>query len=218
MRVTKKAIVKVLIAVPLGAVVIFAASALVMWAFSIAVFSVPTGSMVPTLWVGSHILADTSAYTHAMPHRGDLVVFWAVEGRYRKLGRAMALPGDTIEIHDNGHVSINGKELLLIPREFPTGIDEKSLGGFKMNQLNFFYEKMDDLIHPVILIQNQIRLPTPFASEGKPFLVPDSHIFVLGDNRDNSRDSRYWGPLPLSKLIGKITSSRAHGFKYQPVK
>ena len=157
-------------------------------------FRIPSGSMMPTLLVGDFILVNKFTYGIRIPiinkkileinkpQRGDIFVF-----RYPKdptvdyIKRIIGLPGDKIE-YSNKRLTVNGQ-----------AISEISLGTFHG------VGQGDDMtgVEHNILIRN--GAPTvEFVYE-----VPEGQYFAMGDNRDNSNDSRYWGPVPEANLVGK---------------
>ena len=165
------------------AIIIALLLALVIRTFIVQAFKIPSGSMLPTLQIGDHILVSKFIYGIKVPFTGstliplsqpkpnDIVVF-----RYPKnpeldyIKRVIAVAGDIIEIHDK-KIFINGKEFT----------DQH--GVFK-----------DPLIHPA-----DFDTRDNFGPE----TVPADKIFVMGDNRDNSYDSRFWGFVDLKAVRGK---------------
>lgn len=177
---------------------------LVLRSFVVEPFRIPSASMMPTLQVGDFILVNKYAYGVRLPllgtkildvgepRRGDVVVF-----RYPKdpsvdyIKRVVGLPGDRIA-YFNKMLYINGK-----PAE------QTSLGTFtgvgaalSLNGASLRLERLDGVVHK-ILIQNRRRM-----GEGE-YVVPEGEYFVMGDNRDNSNDSRFWGTVPEENLVGR---------------
>jgi len=160
--------------------------ALLIQAFIVKPYRIPSVSMTNTLKIGDRVLVDRVVYHLRKPHRGDIVVFNSPPafGRTRitLIKRIIGLPGDTLKLQD-GAVYINGRLL---------------------NE-------------PYVRRVNGVALPTePFAgnrgwSLAQPFTVPAGHYFVMGDNREQSDDSRDWGPIAKSDLIGVAF------FKYWPL-
>lgn len=187
-------------------------------------FVIPSGSMIPTLLIHDHILVSKSAYglrlpftetwlwQYGGPKRGDIVVFKSVEGNYFMIKRVIGLPGDTIEMQEDGLVKVNGKvmdEKPLDVTENPASQDpyyeanNGDLGG-PPTDFQFFEEKVGDHTHRMMLKKfDSFRAGYEYAAPGTPFKVPEGSLWAMGDNRDNSKDSRYWGPLPREKLMGK---------------
>ncbi|MEC9340168.1 MAG: signal peptidase I [Pseudomonadota bacterium] len=163
-------------------------------------FRIPSGSMIPTLEVGDFILVNKFAYgirlpviNHKVidlgaPRRGDVVVFrYPPDPGVDYIKRVVGLPGDRIGYYDKV-LYINGKP---VPME---RLEERSPEGEPRQVV--FSETLDGNAHRVQWI---IGRPSP---EGE-IEVPEGQYFVLGDNRDNSRDSRVWGFVPDENLVGK---------------
>lgn len=151
--------------------------------FVIQAFKIPSGSMIPTLLVGDHILVNKFIYGIKNPftgkvlipiedvHRKDIVVFkYPVNPDEDFIKRVIGLPGDTILIK-NKKVFVNGKPLVVKNAIFRS---------------------------PIILSGQQ----QPRDNLG-PITVPPHSYFVMGDNRDNSYDSRFWGFVPQDNVLGK---------------
>ena len=159
--------------------------------------SVPTGSMKPTIVEGDRILVNKLAYdlkvplTHirlmswSRPERGDIVVFDSAVEKTRLVKRVIGLPGDTIAMQDN-QLFINGSLL----NYSGLGTDGAYLQAT---------EHLGDTPHAM---QLSADAPSPAGSFG-PVTVPADRFLVLGDNRDNSKDSRYIGFVPRSEIIGR---------------
>ncbi len=145
-------------------------------------FFIPSGSMLPTLQVGDRIIVDKLSYRLHGVHRGDIVVFARPpleDQEYADLvKRVIGLPGETIS-SKNGDIYINGKKLN--EPWLPPGPDGYSgpLGG--------------EDPHP------QFDLPGPVH-------IPKGEYFVMGDNRTDSEDSRYFGPIPKSLIVGRAVA------------
>jgi signal peptidase I len=158
--------------------------------------SVPTGSMNPTIVEGDRILVNKLAYdisfplTHtrlvhlAEPQRGDVVTFESAAAKTRLVKRVIGLPGETVQLIDN-HLIVNGVEaaysdVTASPRGFEA--TENLLG----------------MTHKIRVSNGQ----GPLANYG-PVTVPAGHFLMLGDNRDNSSDSRVIGPVPREEISGR---------------
>jgi len=157
--------------------------ALVIRTFVVQAFKIPSGSMLPTLQIGDHILVNKFIYGPRFeipltqislgqlpglrkPHPGDVVVFiWPKDRAKDFIKRVVAVEGETIEVHDR-QISINGA-----PRDDPHATWANQRTG-------------------------------PNDRYG-PFTVPPGYVFVMGDNRDQSYDSRFWGPVPMSDIKGQ---------------
>lgn len=139
---------------------------------------VPSKSMTPTLQPKDRMLTNKLAYDLTNPDRGDLVVFGGVEkGKDERLvKRVVGLPGDVVHL-DRGTLKVNGE-----PQNEPY-LSEKGQGAGEGRDGN--------------------RKAPPGVDSFGPMFVPEDHVFVLGDNRAHSRDSRYFGPVPTENLIGE---------------
>lgn len=168
-------------------------------------FRIPSNSMMPTLLTGDFILVNKYNYgirlpvldekivSIGAPARGDVVVFRYPEDPATPfIKRVVGLPGDEIGYY-NKTVYVNGKPM---PQE-EIGIYTGEGPGAGMTGASHRRELLDDRPHD-ILVQS-----SSYPSPGGKLKVPEGHYFVLGDNRDNSRDSRYWGTVPDENLIGR---------------
>ncbi len=156
--------------------------ALLIRSFVVQAFKIPSGSMLPTLQIGDHILVSKFAYGLRLPYpfektlvswrqprRGDVIVFVYPRDRSKDfIKRVVAVEGDTVEIRHK-HLYINGKRVKDSHAYFAEGSRE---------------------------------MPGPRDNLG-PLTVPPHHVFVMGDNRDRSHDSRYWGFVNLDDIKGK---------------
>ncbi len=186
----------------------------VRWLF-LEPFVIPSGSMIPSLLIRDHIAVNKFAYgirypfmkkylwRRASPQRGDVVVFLSTEDKKFMVKRVVGLPGDTLSMDERGQVRINGKKL---PREFikkPKSskefyqVSERSLGA-SYEDYEFFAEEAESRRYRVM---QRLSAYSLWANEN--YTVPEDAVFVLGDNRDDSKDSRFWGPLPLDNIIGR---------------
>jgi len=177
---------------------------LVLRSFVVEPFRIPSASMMPTLLIGDFILVNKFIYGIRLPvvnaevfeisdpERGDVVVFRFPEDPSTPfIKRVVGLPGDRIAYADKT-LYINGE-----PAE--QGVIDTYVGkwsGRSMTGASLRIEHLDSVEH-YILVQ-----PDAPSVEGE-MIVPEGHYFVLGDNRDNSRDSRYWGTVPEDYLIGE---------------
>lgn len=193
-------------------------------AFLFEPFRVPAGSMLPTLGVGARLIAQKWGYGNyttyglslmrspvsATVDRGDIFVFdYPPNRKIQYLKRIIGLPGDKIEYH-NKILSINGQELSQRPTE--EYLDESS-----MRYYSRFIERLGQSEYAILLDKDRPAfVPASqgfryaenctYSNVGVACLVPEGHYYVLGDNRDNSLDSRYWGFVPQDHLVGKVVS------------
>ncbi len=174
--------------------------ALFILTFTVQPFRIPSESMEPTLLVGDFLLVNKEISTDHIAgalaptsriHRGDLIVFhYPVKPSLDLVKRVVGLPGDRIRLHD-GHVSIDGRaqpEPYAVFRPSPPD-------GYRDD-----FPQMDSAdpgVNPRWWIQMR-----PLISNGD-LTVPADSYFVLGDNRNDSEDSRYWGFVPRAAIVGK---------------
>jgi len=191
--------------------------------FLVEPFKIPSGSMIPTLLVGDFILVNKFTYGIRLPvinrkiidlnepQRGDVLVFrYPQDPSIDYIKRIVAVPGDKIE-YRNKQLSVNGKL-----------VQQKLNGDYKYVESGLAYiytqkftEKMDDREYNILINQEMpaIQLSAvhyfpqhescQFDHAGFVCEVPAKHYFTLGDNRDGSSDSRYWGFVPEENIIGK---------------
>lgn len=172
--------------------------------FIVEPFRIPSSSMLPTLHVGDFILVNKMSYGIRLPivytkiiptgepERGDVAVFrYPEDTQINFIKRVVGLPGDEIEVRGK-RVFINGKqiEMTVIDEAFNDPIGG---GGFNVSRLQ---ETLGETEHDLLI-------NTRRGSKSFKGVVPEDHYFVLGDNRDNSRDSRFWGYVPEGNLVGR---------------
>jgi len=163
-------------------------------------FIIPQASMYPTILPKDRIIAVKNAYQTTDPQRGDLVLFaYPDDRRIFYIKRVVALAGDTVEIK-SGNLYVNGVKL-----------SRESLGpatissGKTTSTGEVFYENNNGAKYRIFLAQE-----TPAADFG-PITVPKHDCFVMGDNRNDSRDSRYFGSIAVTSLKGKFE------YRYWPI-
>jgi signal peptidase I len=171
---------------------------------------VPTGSMNPTILEGDMIFVNKAAYDlrfpltlHRLakwgnPERGDIVVLFSPEDDMRLVKRVIGLPGDQLEMRDN-ILYINGQQLSY--SKLPSAITVEMPGALKQRAV-FAQEELIDRKHPVMAVP---QVPTPKRSFAK-IVIPNNQYFVMGDNRDLSKDSRYFGFVDRERFVGKATN------------
>jgi signal peptidase I len=172
--------------------------------FLVEPFRIPSGSMMPTLLIGDFILVNKFAYGIRLPvlhtkivdlgqpERGDIVVFrFPRDPAMDYIKRVVGLPGDRIGYY-NKQLYINGTPI----RQTLLGIYEGVGQGVTMTGAELRSEDLGTVKHDILIRHGQLSV------EGE-FVVPEGHYFVMGDNRDNSNDSRYWGTVPEANLVGK---------------
>lgn len=169
---------------------------------------VPTGSMKPTIIEGDRIFVNKLAYDLKVPFttfhlaewgdplRGEIVVFFSPEDNRRLVKRVVGLPGDTIAMR-NSRLYINGTELEY-ERTRVEGI--KNLIDDKYVSITFI-ENLDGKKHPIMIIPHNLE-----RSSFGPVTVPEGKYFMMGDNRYNSSDSRYFGFVERNSIIGRATA------------
>ncbi|HEY0628583.1 MAG TPA: signal peptidase I [Sphingomicrobium sp.] len=222
---------------PFKSLLIIAAAAWVLRSLIVAPFSIPSGSMLPTMFIGDYLFVSKWPYGYSsasfpfefppfkgrvlgsLPDRGDVVVFEGPEGQ-DVVKRVMALPGDTIAVQ-GGRVILNGG---MLPRErlpdFQMPISPNSPCRVVAPAVAMTRPGPDGApacIYPAyretlpsgpsydVLDQTDLS----FADSFGPVAVPEGHIFVMGDNRDDSLDSRYptivggMGFVPIDRIVGR---------------
>ncbi|ONZ70046.1 signal peptidase I [Burkholderia cenocepacia] len=187
--------------------------------FAVEPFKIPSGSMVPTLLVGDFILVNKFEYGLRLPvtntkitqgsplSRGDVVVF-----RYPKdesvdyIKRVIGLPGDTVAYQDK-QLTINGQPVPETP--LPDFFDDERQNYAKQFEETIGNKKNAILNNPAVppFVMGAYDYPyrdnCTYNSRGVICKVPPGHYFMMGDNRDNSADSRYWGFVPDQNIVGR---------------
>jgi signal peptidase I len=182
-------------------------------------FKIPTGSMIPTLQIGDHIFVSKSAYGIKIPFsddylvrwsapvRGDIVVFpFPVKGHVDHgkdfIKRVIGLPGDTVRLQDNV-LQVNGKPVDTVLRD--ESLDCGGTPGSRPCEKCVLQEEsVGELTYltqhcPPDTIQHPDWPRSLSFSPAKEFVVPEDRVFVMGDNRDNSADGRFWTANPLDQ-------------------
>lgn len=169
-------------------------------------FKIPSGSMMPTLLVGDYILVNKFAYGVRLPvlntkvldvgepGRGDLFVFRSPENPQEHIiKRVVGLPGDEIT-YRNKTLFVNGKEIT----ETDLGVyDGPAQAGRSMAGAQVKRENLEGVEHRIM------EFPQTWVGHEGTWKVPPGQYFAMGDNRDNSSDSRFWGFVPEENLVGR---------------
>ena len=169
--------------------------------FIVQAFQIPSESMENTLLVGDYLLVNKLCYggpglgDHLMPYqkiaRQDIIVFhYPVDPRQHFVKRVIGLPGDRIKMV-NKKVFINGKPM------------EESYVRFLEPPNNLFRDDFPRVDIPAYGLDGKWWLQMRKLVEDGELIVPEGHYFVMGDNRDDSQDSRYWGFVPQENIIGR---------------
>ncbi|UCE90131.1 MAG: signal peptidase I [Pseudomonadota bacterium] len=188
----------------------FAVIVFLMFVFRSAVadwYEVPTGSMKPTIVEGDRIFVNKLAYDVKVPftlvslarwehpQRGDIVVFDSPTDAQRLVKRVVGLPGDSVELRNNCLI-VNGmsadyslEDQTMVERYWPQSAMRPVL----------YEETFNGHSHTITVVPQLARGGRDFG----PVVVPDEHVFVLGDNRDNSADSRFIGPIDERLILGR---------------
>ena len=170
---------------------------------------VPSGSMRPTILEGDRIFVNKLAYDLKVPfttmhlaewsnpQRGDIVVFFSPHDEKRLVKRVIGLPGDTLELRNNA-LAINGQ-----PVEYKTISEEllRDIPAADRTGRVFASEQLPGQTHAVA--GNQAL---PAMRSFAPLRVPEGQYFMMGDNRDDSFDSRYWGTVERRRIVGRATA------------
>jgi len=183
------------------------AAVLVLRSFLFEPFQIPSSSMVPTLQVGDYILVNKFSYGLRLPvvrdkvveigepERGDVMVFFPPhQNNTYYIKRVIGVPGDKI-VYRNKLLSVNGKP---VPQQW---LDDTPLG--RSSRIRVATETVADESH--LMQVDRARPARDFAVTVKP-----GHYFMMGDNRDNSSDSRVWGQVPERDIVGKAVAIWMH--------
>ncbi|MDX8380390.1 MAG: signal peptidase I [Gallionella sp.] len=191
--------------------------------FMIEPFKIPSGSMIPTLHVGDFILVNKFTYGIRLPvidqkivsinnpERGDVMVFrYPEDPSVDYIKRVVGLPGDTI-VYRNKQLTING----VVQVQQPDGEYNYVESGLNFVHTEQYIETLGKRNHKLLINPDmpnvhvasvadfQGRENCSYDAQSVRCKVPAGHYFMMGDNRDNSRDSRYWGFVPDKNIVGK---------------
>lgn len=179
-------------------------------------YKIPTGSLIPTLKIGDHLFVNKLAYGFRLPwigelkawgepKRGEIVTFYpptSYDKMYVK--RLIGQPGDHIQVEDtklwvNG-VEIKKEEIPFMPTMKNTG-DNQTPIPYTSEYFTLFEEDLLGIKHYALQIKNRDWLRRKFTVD---LVVPENYFFFMGDNRDNSEDSRVWGLVPRDRIRGRV--------------
>lgn len=189
--------------------------ALLIRTFLFEPFHIPSSSMKPNLLIGDYLFVHKPSYGYSRysfpfglapiegriwgkePQRGDIIVFYLPKNGVNLIKRLIGLPGDRIQV-TGGRLYING---VLVPREFVRTVDEDEGGISPVKTTEYLETLPGGVIHPIYE-----ETDSEILDDTGEFLVPEGHYFMMGDNRDNSRDSRVQeevGFVPFENLVGR---------------
>ncbi|MBU0715840.1 MAG: signal peptidase I [Verrucomicrobia bacterium] len=172
-------------------------------------YHVPTGSMKPSILECERVFVNKLAYDLKIPlttwhlaewgnpERGDIVVFYSPADQKRLVKRVIGLPGDVVEMRSN-HLVINGQSAEYLPLDprFVTDLSAEERTGE-----TFAVERYGNLDHPVMAIPS-----LPAKRSFGPITIPENSYLMLGDNRDNSADSRFFGFVERGRIVGRTST------------
>jgi signal peptidase I len=173
---------------------------------------IPSGSMIPTLQIGDYVIVEKWAYgarlpftqsaqaTWSEPARGDIVVLLAPPGNSRSddlIKRVVGVGGDTVAIRE-GHLVVNGEP---VPRDQVPGPctywNRPEGGPWREHACIDFVERLGEHAY------HTHCSPRGACGDMAPHVVPPGHVWLAGDHRDNSQDSRYFGAVPVGRIKGR---------------
>jgi signal peptidase I len=175
--------------------------------FVVEAFKIPSGSMIPTLTIGDHLLVnkfiygprvpftDSRIFVGKEPKRGDIIVFKYPQDESKNfIKRVVGIAGDKIQII-NGNLFINDQVVPITPIGPPA--DKSVEAGQSFGKPMLYDEQLGTVRHAIQYFHDQR------GENFGPKIVPQDSVFVMGDNRDNSQDSRYWGFVKRNKILGR---------------
>lgn len=177
---------------------------LVIRSFVFEPFRIPSGSMMPTLLEGDFIfvkkysyglrlpVTETKVIETGSPKRGDVIVFrLPSDPSINYIKRVIGLPGDTV-VYERHRLTINGEKVDVTPG------DDTSWNA------ELYVEDLDGRVHDILVYNRE------FSTRDNTYRVPEGHYFVMGDNRDRSKDSRFIGSIPEEFLVGEAVRIWMH--------
>lgn len=196
---------------------------LVLRSFLFEPFQIPSGSMMPTLLVGDFLLVEKYAYglkdpltgtkflSTGEPKRGDIIVFkYPNDPTYDYIKRVVGLPGDRISYRNKRiYIKPACHEQRPCPDYQPVPVSDLVQSQFAQNFVPLLQgtEQLGDVEHHILIDpaepDRESLYYTQNGTQPDEWVVPEGHYFAMGDNRDNSRDSRFWGFVPEQNLVGK---------------
>ena len=191
---------------------------LILRSFLVEPFQIPSTSMVPTLKVGDFILVNKYTYGIRLPvirtkifainepKRGDVMVFFPPHQKRYFIKRVIGLPGDTIR-YANNELYINGEKQVtdFIASDTSTLLGPNDFCKRARQEYQLFDETIDGQVHKM----RRCTLPIAYPGDRR-WTVPEGSYFMMGDNRDNSSDSRDWGVVPEENIVGKAFAIWMH--------
>ena len=200
------------------------AVALLLRAFVVEAFQIPSGSMIPTLEVGDHIFVSKFSYglsipftdmkilKYSQPQRGDVIVFkFPNDHSTDYIKRVVGLPGDTVETRQN-QLYVNGREIRRERERRPCRYNESATAGDD-HDCEYWTETLGNKVHQTILE------PAHPAQDHPRTVIAPGEVFVMGDNRDSSYGSRKWGTVNMDLIKGRaliIWWSRGNSPSWDP--
>lgn len=196
------------------AILIAVVLALLIRAFVVQAFKIPSGSMIPTLLVGDHLLVNKFIYRFRQPRRGEIVVFKFPQDKETDfIKRIVALPGEEVSLKD-GLLHINGKEVDDENADYESGtgsVKDRNMPPFivpakgdviRLDSDERLYRHLiaNELGERGAIVNGRLLID---GQEASTYEVEKDYLFVMGDNRDNSYDSRFWGPVSVEDVVGK---------------
>jgi signal peptidase I len=177
-------------------------------------FQIPTGSMIPSLNVGDYIVVNKYSYGIRLPvvgtkvvnigdpQRGDVMVFIPPHDPVYYVKRVIGVPGDFVRYsYEDKKLYINGEEQL---QDF-VGPDNSS-----GRAVNHFMEQLGDVEHDIYVSPGPSNFRYDYWMQPEGMMIPEGYYFMMGDNRDNSDDSRRWGLVPEENIVGKAVAVWMH--------